>query len=108
MTDTQTDPRVYLLRHGDAKPKDEDPERGLTDAGRTDVTRMAAWAAGAGIQVGEIRHSGEFPAHPRAGHRAVLVGSAVVGEAEDCITGRIAQGKTFGITRSCEILVVDR
>ncbi len=66
MTDSQIHPRVYLLRHGDAKPKHEDPERGLTDAGRTDVTKMAAWAVAAGIQVGEIRHSGKLRAQQTA------------------------------------------
>jgi phosphohistidine phosphatase len=67
MADTQSR-RLYLVRHGEAKPKDEDPERGLTDAGRAAVTRMAAWAAAAGIQVDEIRHSGK----PRAQQTAEI------------------------------------
>ena len=58
--------RLYLLRHGEAKPKDEDPERGLTDAGRSDVTRMAVWAAATGIQIDEIRHSGKLRAQQTA------------------------------------------
>ena len=66
MTDTQSHRRLYLLRHGEANPKDEDPERGLTDAGRRDVTRMATWAAAAGIQVSEIRHSGKARAQQTA------------------------------------------
>lgn len=66
MADTQSHYRLYLVRHGEAKPKDEDPERGLTDAGRTDATRMAAWAAAAGVQVGEIRHSGKLRAQQTA------------------------------------------
>jgi phosphohistidine phosphatase len=65
MTDAQSR-RLYLVRHGDAKSKDEDPERGLTDDGRTDVTRMAAWAATSGIQVDEIRHSGKLRAQQTA------------------------------------------
>ncbi|MBC8869429.1 MAG: phosphohistidine phosphatase SixA [Planctomycetes bacterium] len=66
MTDTQSHRRLYLVRHGEAKPKDEDPERGLKDAGRTDATRMAAWAAAAGIQVGQIQHSGKLRAQQTA------------------------------------------
>jgi phosphohistidine phosphatase len=66
MPDTQSRRRLYLVRHGEAKSKDEDPERGLTDSGRTDVTRVAAWAAAAGIQVGEIRHSGKLRAQQTA------------------------------------------
>jgi phosphohistidine phosphatase len=54
------------MRHGEAKPKDEDLERGLRDTGRTDVTRMAAWAVAAGIRVGEIRHSGKLRAQQTA------------------------------------------
>ena len=66
MTDTQSHRRLYLVRHGDAKPKEEDPERGLTDAGRTAVARMAAWAADAGIRADEIRHSGKLRAQQTA------------------------------------------
>jgi phosphohistidine phosphatase len=66
VTDTQFHRRLYLLRHGEAKSKDEDPERGLTVAGRADVTRMAAWAASAGIHVYEIRHSGKLRAQQTA------------------------------------------
>ena len=58
MTGRQSNRRLYLVRHGEAKSKDEDPERGLNEAGVTGVTRMAAWAAAAGIQVQVIRHSG--------------------------------------------------
>lgn len=45
MTEAESLRRLYLLRHGEAKSKDEDPERGLTDARRADVTRMAIWTA---------------------------------------------------------------
>jgi len=66
MPDTESHRRLFLLRHGEAKSKAEDPQRGLTDAGRTDVTRMAAWAAAVGIQVDEIRHSGKLRAQQTA------------------------------------------
>jgi phosphohistidine phosphatase len=66
MTEAESHRRLYLLRHGEAKSKEEDPERGLTDTGRTDVTRMATWAASAGIMVDEIRHSGKLRAQQTA------------------------------------------
>ena len=65
MTDAKSR-RLYLVRHGDAKPKDEDPERGLTEAGRTNVCRMAKWVVASGIRVDEIRHSGKLRAQQTA------------------------------------------
>ena len=60
MTGVHSEIRLYLVRHGEAKSKDEDPERGLTEAGRANVNKMAAWAAAAGVRVDEIRHSGKL------------------------------------------------
>ncbi len=51
---------VYLLQHGEAQPKSRDPQRPLTPAGREAVERVAAWAAGAGLKVEQIRHSGKL------------------------------------------------
>ncbi len=65
MTDAQSR-RLYLVRHGEAKPKDEDPERGLTEAGHANVSRMASWVAASGIRVDEIRHSGKLRAQQTA------------------------------------------
>ena len=57
---------LYVVRHGKAKPKDEDPERSLTQTGRDEVIKMAAWAASVGIRVDEIRHSGKTRARQTA------------------------------------------
>ena len=35
---------LYLVRHGQAKGQDEDPQRPLTDRGADDVTRVARLA----------------------------------------------------------------
>jgi len=78
MTEAESLRRLYLLRHGEAKAKEEDAERGLTDAGRADVTRMAAWAAAAGIQVDEIRHSGKLRAQQTAEIFAEHLGTKAV------------------------------
>lgn len=81
MPDSQSQRRLYLVRHGEAKPKEEDPERGLTDAGRAEVTRMAAWAASAGIQVDETRHSGKLRAQQTAEIFAEHLGKQAVATA---------------------------
>ena len=41
-SDELSETMLYLVRHGEAKPKDEDPERGLTLLGADAVARMAA------------------------------------------------------------------
>lgn len=48
---------LYLVRHGKAKPKDEDPERPLSEAGSETVRRVAAFLGECGLSVGGIHHS---------------------------------------------------
>lgn len=57
---------LYLVQHGQAKAEEQDRERPLTESGREAVEKMAAWAAKAGIQVGQIRHSGKRRAQQTA------------------------------------------
>jgi len=58
--------KLYLVQHGDAKAKSEDPERPLTEEGQRDVARVAAFAQRAGVQVVQIRHSGKRRAEETA------------------------------------------
>ena len=51
--------RVYLVQHGLAKSKEEDPARPLTPAGREEVERVARAAAAAGVRPASILHSGK-------------------------------------------------
>ena len=51
--------RLYLVQHGDALAKDVDPERQLSDQGRADITRLAAWLAANNVAVSTICHSGK-------------------------------------------------
>jgi phosphohistidine phosphatase len=62
----KSDALVYLVRHGEAKPKDEDPERSLTAAGKDDVSLIATWAAATGSHVAAIQHSGKLRAQQTA------------------------------------------
>ena len=51
---------LYLVRHAEPKPPDQDPEQSLTAKGRSDIKRVAAFcAAHSGIAVGKIIHSGK-------------------------------------------------
>jgi phosphohistidine phosphatase len=58
--------KLYLVQHGDARPKSEDPERPLTEQGRDDVARVAAFARRAGVEIHQIRHSGKRRAEETA------------------------------------------
>jgi len=64
---------IYLVQHAEAKSKEEDPQRSLTDNGRHDVQAVAALAAKLGVQVNQIRHSGKT----RARQTAEILGEAL-------------------------------
>lgn len=49
--------KLYLVQHGEACSKEEDPERPLTGQGRADVGRMADVLKQAGVQVERVIHS---------------------------------------------------
>jgi phosphohistidine phosphatase len=54
------------MRHGEAKAMHEDPARGLNERGIDTVRRIADWAAGTGLTVDQIRHSGKRRAEQTA------------------------------------------
>lgn len=58
--------RHYLVRHGEAKSEREDPAKPLSDHGREEVRRVARYAAAAGIEIVEIRHSDRLRARQTA------------------------------------------
>jgi len=49
--------KLYLVRHGEAKPAEIDPSRGLTSKGIQDVTKVAEFLSNARITVNEIFQS---------------------------------------------------
>ena len=77
--------RLYLVQHGEAKPKEEDPERSLTNQGRTDVERLAAFLKRTGVSVGRVVHSGKLRAQQTAGILAQAIASGAKLEASDII-----------------------
>lgn len=57
---------LFLVQHGIALPKDQDPDPGLSPEGIADVERIAGVARGYGIRVSHIRHSGKKRARQTA------------------------------------------
>ena len=53
---------AYLVQHGKAKPAEEDPNRGLSDEGRDEVTRIAEFLRELRITISLIQHSGKLRA----------------------------------------------
>ncbi|MFQ6004145.1 MAG: phosphohistidine phosphatase SixA [Woeseia sp.] len=51
--------RLYLVQHGDAVPKDVDPDRPLSDKGRADIRRLVEWLSSHDVRVAQILHSGK-------------------------------------------------
>ena len=68
--------RVYLVQHGEARPKDEDPDRRLTDQGVRDVTKMAAFLKPLDLRLAGVWHSGK----PRARQTAEILAASVTAE----------------------------
>jgi phosphohistidine phosphatase len=72
--------RLYLVQHGEALPKEVDPDRPLSERGRSDAARMAGFLSRAGVRVARIAHSGKT----RARETAEILAAAVAesGDAE--------------------------
>jgi phosphohistidine phosphatase len=57
---------IFLVQHGLAKSKEEDPARPLTAVGRDEVERVARASAAAGVRPASIFHSGKVRAQQTA------------------------------------------
>ena len=64
---------LYILRHGDAKPKHEDPQRGLSDRGREEVKAISAAFSRTKPRIDAIWHSGKT----RAAQTAALLAASL-------------------------------
>ncbi|MHC4601489.1 MAG: SixA phosphatase family protein, partial [Planctomycetota bacterium] len=73
---------LILVQHGEALPKEVDPERSLSDKGRGDVVRLASLLHKASIEPGEILHSGK----KRALETAVLLAGRLTPGREPVLT----------------------
>jgi phosphohistidine phosphatase len=48
---------LYLVQHGKSLPKDQDPDQGLSEEGKSETEMIAMTAKDKGITVPQIRHS---------------------------------------------------
>jgi phosphohistidine phosphatase len=58
--------KLYLVQHGEALSDTVDPARPLSDAGREDVGKMAAFFAARPLSLDRIAHSGKLRARQTA------------------------------------------
>lgn len=56
----------YLIQHGEAKSKEEDPERHLTEKGKEESKKVAKFLSEKGIKTDVIIHSGKTRAEETA------------------------------------------
>ena len=61
--------KLYLVQHGEAKPREVDPDRHLTEKGIRDARRIAAFLKPLKISVDAVWHSGK----PRAAETADIL-----------------------------------
>lgn len=72
--------QLFLVQHGDAVPETVDPQRPLTEIGRTDIQRLADFLAAAGVRAGRVVHSGKLRASASAAILIEAVGSGATVE----------------------------
>lgn len=77
--------KLYLVQHGEACAKDVDPGRPLTEQGKADIARLAAFLKQAGIQVERVIHSGKLRAAQTAERLAAAVAPGVEAESSGII-----------------------
>ncbi|MBA7578210.1 Phosphohistidine phosphatase SixA [subsurface metagenome] len=59
--------RIFMVQHGEARTKEEDPDRPLSDSGIYQVSKMARWLSRKeGLDINELLHSGKNRAEQTA------------------------------------------
>ena len=64
--------KIYLIQHAEAKSKEVDPQRPLSDLGKENIRRISEYAAKMNLPMSEIWHSDKLRAKETAG---ILAGS---------------------------------
>ncbi|MGQ0657496.1 MAG: phosphohistidine phosphatase SixA [Chromatiales bacterium] len=73
--------RLYLVQHAEAVAKEVDPDRPLSEEGRHDAERLAAFLKGAGVRASRVVHSGKTRAQQTAEILAMALAKNVSVEA---------------------------
>ncbi len=58
--------RIYLMQHGKPVPKEENPDRPLSDQGKGDIEKVSKMLRKSGVKVQEAFHSGKTRARQTA------------------------------------------
>jgi phosphohistidine phosphatase len=66
--------KLYLVQHGEALSKKDNPERPLTQRGRVDAQHMGRLLKQANVSVGRMIHSGKLRAQQTAELLAIEIG----------------------------------
>jgi phosphohistidine phosphatase len=77
--------KIYLVQHGEAVTKEVDPERPLTEQGKSDVQRIARALKDAGVEVKRVIHSGKLRAQQTAEILAIEIAPKLQLETNDLI-----------------------
>lgn len=72
--------RLLIARHGQAVSKSENPDRPLSDDGKTEVNRVASFLARAGVATSRVIHSGKLRAAQTAAIYADVIGGRCLTE----------------------------
>ncbi len=75
--------KLYLVQHGAAVPKDENPEKPLSPAGREDVQKIGSFLARSRVAATRVIHSGKLRALETALLLAEVIGPGNVVEEAD-------------------------
>jgi phosphohistidine phosphatase len=86
--------KLYLVQHGEAMEKSENPDRPLTASGRGDVAAVGRLLKSGGLCVPRIEHSGKTRARETAELLAELVGA----------TGEVSERKDLGPNDAVDIV----
>ncbi len=89
--------KLYLVQHGEAVPAEDDPDRPLSDNGRTDVRRVASVRAGS-VRVARIIHSPKMRARDTAVLLAQVLGPG--GVVEEATSGLAPNDATDALARA--------
>ena len=104
--------KLYLVQHGEAVSKEDNPDRPLSEKGRADVERMASFLARS-ARVARVIHSGKARARETALQLSQVLGpgmvveEAAVGIAPNDSTDALAKAvETLGDEDNADIMVV--
>ena len=97
---------LYLVQHGDALPKAQNPDRPLSDKGRADIGGMAAFLATGGVRVDRLLHSGKTRARETADLFQVGIRGKVEESPVDIAPNAPTQDLKDLVERSAENLMV--